>query len=235
MRLIRQIPEAHKKDKTMNTIIGADAAKLAGLQIDLLQKMRQGQITVEQLAWFVGLGKVRRDILDYPIPSSWREENGIIYFSVESDGTKGETWIRRLEGNGFRVGKLAQQMLRSPDFKPTYGITTEVAVLRGAFFEDSDRNTANIRAEAALRKLEKPNAEVACLIRDKFMDDTEIKAMGLLWIVTMHEPIKDCDGDSHLLDVRQNDDGRWLDSVNDGPDGRWARDHGFAFAVSPQY
>ncbi len=43
--------------------IGADAAKLAGLQIDTLQKMRNGQITLEHLEWFNKLNKVERDKL----------------------------------------------------------------------------------------------------------------------------------------------------------------------------
>lgn len=37
----------------MNTFIGADAAKLAGLQVDLLKKMRDGKISLEDLGRFV--------------------------------------------------------------------------------------------------------------------------------------------------------------------------------------
>lgn len=44
----------------MATAIGAGAAKLAGLQIDLLQKIRRGQITVEQLEKFLLLPKSER-------------------------------------------------------------------------------------------------------------------------------------------------------------------------------
>lgn len=47
----------------MKNIIGADAAKLAGLQIDLLQKVRLGHITLGQLEWFSGLSKDMRDAL----------------------------------------------------------------------------------------------------------------------------------------------------------------------------
>ncbi len=99
-----------------------------------------------------------------------RIEDDVSYLSVTSDGTTGEDWIKRLEGNGFRVGDYAKQVLRSPDFKPTSGVTTEVAVLRGCLFEDNDRITKKIRAEADKRKLTKPNAELACLIREKFTD-----------------------------------------------------------------
>jgi hypothetical protein len=47
----------------MDTIIGADAAKLAGLQIDLLHKIRKGQVTLDHLEWFDKLTKGERDQL----------------------------------------------------------------------------------------------------------------------------------------------------------------------------
>jgi hypothetical protein len=45
----------------MTQFIDADAATLAGLQIDQLQKIRQNQITLEHLRWFLGLTKDARD------------------------------------------------------------------------------------------------------------------------------------------------------------------------------
>ncbi len=162
---------------------------------------------------------------------SWREKYGVIYFSVTSDGATGEDWIKRLEGNGFRVGDYAKQVLRSPDFKPTSGVTTEVAVLKGPLFEDNDRITKKIRAEADRRTLSKPNTEVACLIREKFTDE-EIEAMDLWYIVAMHKPINDSDGGPGLLHARRSGGGRWLGAFIDGPGGGWRRDGGFAFAVS---
>ena len=170
-----------------------------------------------------------RDELSVSEPTrSWREEDGVIYFSVTSDGTTGEDWITRLESKGFRVGDYAKQVLRSPDFKPTNGVTTEVAVLKGMLFEDNDRITKKIRAEAYKRKLSKPNAELACLIREKFTDK-EIEAMGLWYIVAMHEPINDSDGDPFLLSAIR---GGWLGACSGRPDGGWDRGFGFAFAVS---
>ncbi|MBU2109724.1 hypothetical protein KKB71_02085, partial [Patescibacteria group bacterium] len=124
----------------------------------------------------------------------WRERDGVIYFSVTSDGTTGEGWISRLENKGFQVSDWAKSILRSPDFKPT-SVTTEIVVFKGRLFSDSNRTTKNIRAEAERRNLAKPNAETACLIREKF-SDKEIESMELWWIVTMHDPIKDSDGDS---------------------------------------
>lgn len=158
---------------------------------------------------------------------SWREENGVIYFSVTSDGTIGEDW----ESKGFRVGGYAKQVLRSPDFKPTNGVTTEVAVLKGMLFEDNDRITKKIRAEADKRKLSKPNAELACLIREKFTDE-EIRAMGLWYIVVMHEPINDPCGDPDLLGAGLSGGGNWLDACSGRPDSKFGHVYGFAFIVS---
>ena len=172
-----------------------------------------------------------RDELSVSEPiRSWREEDGVIYFSVTSDGTTGEDWIKCLEGNGFRVGDYAKQVLRSPDFKPTSGVTTEVAVLNGMLFGDQ-RITKKIRAEADKRKFLKPNAELACLIRLQFTDK-EIEAMRLRYIVAMHEPINDSGGDPSLLRADRDGVGRWLSAYHGRPGDRWDRGGGFAFAVS---
>lgn len=161
---------------------------------------------------------------------SWSERDGVIYFSVESDGTTGEEWFAYLEKKGLRVSDYAKSVLRSQDFKPTSGVTTKVAVLKGELFSDDDRITKKIRAEADKRKFEKPNAELACLIRKKFTDD-DIKAMGLWWIVAMHEPIKDSDGDRRLLAADRDDGGQWLSTTNDNPGRRRNLEFGFAFSV----
>ncbi len=162
----------------------------------------------------------------------WREEDGVIYLSVTSDGTTGPQWIERLEAAGNRVSDYAKRLLRSKDFAPTSGVKYEIAVLKGLLFDEDVRITANIRAEAEKRGLAKPNAEVACLIRANFTDK-EIEAMGLWWIVVMHEPIKDSDGDPGLLSVGRGVGGRWLGAYWVEPGGRWSRERGFAF-VGPQ-
>lgn len=43
--------------------IGADAARLAGLQIDLLSKFRHGQVTLAQFEWWLQRTKAERDLL----------------------------------------------------------------------------------------------------------------------------------------------------------------------------
>jgi len=162
---------------------------------------------------------------------NWREQDGVIYLSVTSDGTTGPEWIKRLEKKSFRLSDYAKGIFRSSGFKPTKGVKYEIVILKGLLFEDNDRITKNIRAEADKRKLDKPNAEVTCLIRENF-SDKDIEAMGLTWIVTMHEPIKDSDGALGLLDTDCGADGSGLDACYDSPGIRWDRERGFAFAVS---
>jgi len=193
-----------------------------------------GQIeaVVNKLGGMDGMNKFLRGELIVSEPTrSWREEKGVIYFSVTSDGTTGEEWIARLESKGFLVGDYAKSVLRSKSFKPTTGITYEIAVLKGEFFSDSDRITKTIRKEAKNRKFSTPSAEVACLIREKF-SDKELEAMRLYWIVAMHEPIKDSDGDPFLLCALRDDYGSWFYTTYGCPDCKWKRSYGFAFVVS---
>ena len=178
--------------------------------------------------WIENPTALKKVLQEALCPPRWREQDDVIYLSVTSDGTTGPQWIERLEGKGFRVGDYAKSVLRSPDFKPTSGVTTEIAVLKGMLFDDQSRITSTIRAEATKRKLTAPNAEVACLIRENFSDE-EIEAMGLVWIVAMHEPIKDSDGDPLLLGANRYGVGRWLKAYCGKPDGRWNRVSGFAF------
>lgn len=164
---------------------------------------------------------------------AWREKDGVISFTLPpTDGTTGSQWIERLERKGFRLSKRAKDVLNSLDFKPTNGIISDIAVLKGMLWNDSNRITKNIRAEAEKRSFTKPNAEIACLIREKFSDE-EIEAMGIWWIVAMHEPIKDSGGVPDMLSADRSDDGHWLCTAYDDHDRKWGRVGGFAF-VLPQ-
>lgn len=132
---------------------------------------------------------IRGELVAAPPTRAWREEDGVIYFSVTSDGAMGERWIRRFRAMGCGIGEHVEAVLRSQDFRSTCGVTAEIAVLRGGFISADDaRTTPNVRLWAAARGFTNPNPEVACLIREKFTD-VEIEKMGLRYILTMHEPI----------------------------------------------
>lgn len=174
-------------------------------------------------------GRVKSDTIE----PKWKVgKDGVIYFSVTSDGCAGPDWKLRLAKQGKKVGDWAEKALNPKSFRPTTGVTSKIAVLPGSLFADNDRITKKIRAEGDRRKLKhgkKINAEVACLIREKFTDD-EIKQMGLLWIVVMHKPIV-VDGASELLAAGAGDGGPYLDAYHGDPDDGWSRGGGFAFLV----
>lgn len=168
-------------------------------------------------------------IISKPTYPPWYEENGIIYFSVTSEGVSGKNWIERLKSKGFDVDDCAKEILNSPDFAVTSGVTTKVAILKD--FGENDRTTNKIRFKADEGKLFKPRAELACLIRDKFTDKT-IKSMGLITVVVMHKPINDFDNFPSLLSVHCGHNGRLLEALSGRSDHQWYPATGFAFAVS---
>jgi len=175
---------------------------------------------------------LRGELTVFEPACKWREQDGVIYFTLPStDGTTGPQWIKRLEDKGFRLSKWAKDVLNSADFAPTNGTIYEIAVLKGMLWDDNQRITKNIRAEADDRNFKKPNAEVACLIREMFTDK-EIEDMGLWWIVAMHEPINDSGGAPNLLGADRYVDGQWLSTTYDRPDYAWSRGNGFAFVAS---
>ncbi|HLM83998.1 MAG TPA: hypothetical protein VK254_02180 [Candidatus Bathyarchaeia archaeon] len=168
----------------------------------------------------------------------WIEEDGVIYLAFPPTvGRTGEGWITYFEKKGDRVSDWAKSVLRSDEFKPTTGVAYKIAILKGSLWNDSSRITKNIRRDAYAgtftkgKTLSDPNAEVACLIRDNFTEE-EIEAVGLWWIVAMHEPIKDSDGGPSVLGAGRRGGGRWLRSAFDDPVSGWGRDGGFAFVVS---
>jgi len=215
-----------RKELTMSRLA---LCEISGPLTDLIQKLsgESGDLWAEHLKKMLREG-VR----------CWREQDGVIYFSVMSNGMTGSQWIEHFEKKGIQLSVWAKDILNSPDFKWTNGVTTEVAVLKGTLFTESDRVTSKIRAYANKFNLDKPNcklikpeAELGCLICDMLTDE-EIKAMGLVWIIAFHEPIMDSGGAPHLLGADCGDDGHWLSAYYGEPDDRWDRDSGFAFAVS---
>lgn len=220
---------------TMSNMLGDVSVKeLHGPVSDLMLKIQgdDGRIWFDEFKRF--LRKEECWVVN-SVPKEWfMSDAGVIYFDVTSDGTSGPDWIPRHESNGFQLGDYAKNMLRSPDFKTTNGVTTKVAVICGSFFSDKDRITKTIRREAGKRELTKPNAEVACLIREKFSDKA-IREMGLTWIVTMHKPINNSAGGPGLFCVHRSDNGYRFDALTDIDDDRWSRRNGFAFAVSESH
>lgn len=161
----------------------------------------------------------------------WIEKEGIVYFQVTSDGTSGRDWISRLKRNLYEVDDYVECVLRSKYFKPTSGVTYEIAVLKGGLFIDKSISVQNIRKSGKAYKFTTPSAEVACLIREKF-SDRELKAMRLNNIATMHRPIKDSYGNPLLLVTCGSIGGPGLCCNYEYSDSKMNRSNGFAFVSS---
>ncbi len=166
-----------------------------------------------------------------PTPTAWKvDDEGNIHFTLTSNGFSPQQWEQHLERRGWRISDYARQVLRRASEAPTNGVTYNIVVCQGKLISDSDRITKKIRAAADKKGWLKPHWEVACLIRDTFTDE-QLEQMGLWYIVTMHEPIKDSDGDPYLLRSDRDDVGRRLCAHYDRPGDGWRDVGGFAFAV----
>lgn len=206
-------------------MLGIALCEVRGLLSDLMEKLCGEDGTL----WLEAFKKFLRKETCWP--KRWTEKDGVIYFTLISNGKTGDEWITHFEGKKLSVGSYAQSVLRHKNFKPTeVGTVHNIAVLKGEMFSDNDRITKNIRVEAKKRKMTDPHAEVACLIRDAF-SDKEIEEMGLSWIITMHEPIPDSDGCPSVLGTSRCDDCE-LCAYRGYPGDSWFRDDGFAFSAS---
>ncbi len=164
----------------------------------------------------------------------WSERDGIIYLTVTSDGTTGQEWIKRLEEKGSQLTDEVKSLLCSIYFNPTSGVTTEIAILPGKRFEDKERNRSWIETVAfGLHKFTRPNAEVACYIREIFTNE-ELEQMELKYILTMHEPLFDSISDPFFLISFPHDgvSGLGSDYAVDVMGHEYDVHTGFAFAVS---
>jgi len=135
--------------------------------------------------------------------NDWCEENGAICFSVTSDGTTGEGWIKRLKDQKICIGEYFESFLRSRRFRPTKGVTYEVVVLKANLLKDKGEEYLvwkKARKEARKRKLTKPHPEIACLIREKFRGE-DMRKMDITWFVVEHSFVKDFFSAPILVDL----------------------------------
>lgn len=148
-------------------------------------------------------------------------------------GLTGSEWITRLEGEGYRIGTYAKQLLNSLEYdkhRMEKGEAVEVAFVSVKDMGKKYATTDEIRAYAAEKGYLEPKAELALLIRES-MTDEAIESLGAWYVATFHEPIKDSDGDPGLLYARRRGDGRWVDADWGRPGDLWSAEGAFAVLV----
>ena len=204
--------------KTYDRHTGKFLAKVAENMPEMTSYVMQG--------WIENPVSLQRFLAGLWTPNHiWREQNSsIIHLSIISDGTTGPQWIERLEEKGSELTKCAKELLTS-------GVIHEIVILKGSIFDDSDRVTIKILGEATRGKLMEPNPEIACLIRE-MLSDAEIEDMGLLWIVVMHDAIKDSNSHPNLLFIDPHHGSRYLGTHYSIARSKWNSGGGFAFVAS---
>ncbi len=137
--------------------------------------------------------------------------------------------IRDLEKSGFRVSNWAKDVMSKKAFTTTNGKTYKLGMIKGSDF-DHDPSTDEVRARIASLGGITPSPECAPYLRE-LVSDKDLEAIGIWWIVVMHESIEDSGGVPDLLYVDRDDDGQWLHAYHARPGDRWDRRGGFAFLL----
>lgn len=172
-------------------------------------------------------------------PKRWSEKHRVISLpTLASPGiASGEKWLHRFEVTGLSLSPRVRSILTSPHFHPApSGTLHSVKIVRGKVFGNEQRTTEAMRRYVSeVVYGEKPKAshlELACLIRDAFTDD-ELRRMGLSWIVVMHKPLENENGEPHQLTVcRRFRRFEQMDVIRAPDEGKWFSTVGFAFSTT---
>lgn len=190
--------------------------------------------------WDARFKAVLREGLSAPAPTTTFERNGHGHVIITITGLDlaGADEIKRLEAAGYRVGDYAKSCFKSTradgyDKNHRLGAREyKLALIPGKeIARDSDRTTAALRKLGDKYGYGKPRGGHIPRIREA-VSDKQMEEMGIWYIASLHDPIKDSGGDPGVLIARRDDDGRWVDACWVGPGGRWDDDGAFAFPVS---
>lgn len=165
------------------------------------------------------------------ISNKWIEKDGIIYFTVVSNGKTNKEWVEHFKSKKIETFYV-EKLILSNDFKPCEkGTVFNIAVIKGDFFTDKNRNFLKIKEKAELYQFKNVDIEIPYLIRDKFTD-RDIEQMGLFCILGMHEPVKNERGSPRFLGAYIGRDGNpALLPYEADFHGELPSSYGFAFEV----
>lgn len=153
--------------------------------------------------------------------------------TITGTGLTGKQWITRLWERNYKVSKWAKEIILSPEFdkqRLKKGEEQTITFVKHSEVGNSP-TTEGIQLYAKAKGYGTPSPELALLIREQVSDE-EMEAMGLWYIVSLHDPIKDSGGGPGVLLAYRGDDGRWVGTYWDDPDDRWNAVGASAFPVS---
>lgn len=198
----------------------------------------QVEAAINKLGGIDGWNALLRDELEIkskPLLFS-KNEHGHYIIEVTGLNLTGAEEIVRLEQLGFRIRDYAKQCLLStnPDsydanHRLEDGKVYKVALVLGREVK-KNRTTANCQAYGSQFGYGKPLAGIQPRIREA-VSDKQLEKMGIYYIASLHEVIKDSDGGPRVLSSGRYGDGQWLDAYWGDPGGEWADGGAFAFVV----
>jgi len=196
----------------MNNVIDAGTAKLAGLQIDLLQKVRQGHVTLKQIEWFLSLSAQQRDMV-----SGADLKLLVPVFPIHLDRFKTTEEVLSATAHTHVSSAITSQNF---PLKPVSGTTRNIVFIEKNFF-DHDPTSEEVLAEATRHGWKRPTPTDALI-----WDAEHPNEQGIF--IFLHEPVI-LDDESLVIDCTR-DGGGWDVSLRlswfDGP---WHRNCRFGF------
>ncbi len=203
--------------------------RLAGLTIDMLQKIRNGGLTLAELEMFTK----RKNPFVFE-----RNEHGHTIMTVTGLDLTGAQEIERLEASGSRFSKWAKSCLLSTasgSYDTNHRLVTQeykIALMPTKEIEvDVDRTTEHLRERGLhIYGYDKPLGGIIPRIREE-VSDKRMEEMGFYFIVAPHDPIDDSDGGPVVLGADRDGGGRWVSAYVDRPVDLWGVSGAFAFLV----
>ncbi|HUQ30228.1 MAG TPA: hypothetical protein VM103_01780 [Candidatus Paceibacterota bacterium] len=223
---------------TIGTLSGE---KSLGLVMDLCQRLRSGNRTLDELALFNEgrFGELAFGTLRLDDKRNFQTDSfGRIIVTVKATGRSGEEQIAHLESLKYRVSDYAKSVLRNPAYNQQRleeGKEYQIALVRGTEIrKEKDRTTKALKAIGAKDYGNdvhiRTKAELACLLRETVSDE-QLEKWGIWYIAILHDPIADSDGNPCVLHVLRDDEGCWLDARWGEPSDCWFVEGAFGFPL----
>lgn len=222
-------------DPIIRALVGVPESRL-GVVADIANRLNSDRGE----EWDARFKAVLREGLAALVPATVfeRNEHGHIILTFTGLDLTGEQEIVRLEAAGYRVGDYAKSCFTSTkadgydkNHRLIAGQEYKVALVPGKeVARDSDRSTANLRKLGTKYGYGKPLGGHIPRIRES-VSDKQMEEMGLVYIASLHDPIKDSDGGPGVLDADRGGDGRWVYAYWDDPGRQWSDGGAFAFPV----
>lgn len=192
--------------------LSKQAFKLAGLQIERLQKLRDGGIDLEEVCWFNNLNpKARRQIIrahDLKRGRRFRRNDfGHYIVPLVGRGWTGLEWLTKCD-SGFNIQTMADDILKHPDYDAYHrlepGKEYFVTIVPG------DRSIPNPRVRTTAR-LDRMMMQVS-----KNLLPQKAEFTLLLWETLRKQDLENLGGISYVVQFHSPIDGRYLTFTHSG-------------------